>query len=223
MIEMIRSVATPGELVTTVAEVTGVARPTVADIDRRLAAAGLRTVGGRGLSAAKMTAKDAAYLLIALLTGASATEVVAETVAAADAVSLPTPFGDNDDAWHLDWLPQPIITLGPGHTFGEMLTALLEVAQAGVLSSRIDAGYDAAVKDCEDHGRDGRGLGVGVHISISSGRPTALISAGWGEHHSYDAVERPGDLLRSRELGLKTLERVGSLLGGRQLREATDV
>src|ERR1700730_13281650 len=58
---------TPGELVREVAAITGVPEATVAVHDRNLAVAGLRTRHGRGTSAAKMTARDAAHLLTAIM------------------------------------------------------------------------------------------------------------------------------------------------------------
>jgi hypothetical protein len=57
----------PAELVEALSKVTGLPLPTVVDIDRRLVKAGLRTRGGRGLSAARMTPLDAARLLTAIL------------------------------------------------------------------------------------------------------------------------------------------------------------
>jgi hypothetical protein len=61
------AMATPGQLVEMMAEVLGVPAATVSQYDRQLAEAGLRTIGGRGASAAKVTATDAANLLIAIL------------------------------------------------------------------------------------------------------------------------------------------------------------
>ncbi len=59
--------ASPGELVAVMADSLGVPRATVAQYDRALAENGLRSSGGRGLSAAKVTAADAANLLIAIM------------------------------------------------------------------------------------------------------------------------------------------------------------
>jgi len=50
-----------------VAEALGEAEPTVIQHDRNLFAAGLRTKGGRGSSAAKTTLRDAAHLTIAVM------------------------------------------------------------------------------------------------------------------------------------------------------------
>ena len=58
---------TPGELVRIVAEALDEPEPTVIQHDRNLFAAGLRTRGGRGLSAAQTTLRDAANLTIAVL------------------------------------------------------------------------------------------------------------------------------------------------------------
>lgn len=59
--------ATPGELVKVIAAATGEDEATVAQHDRNLVVAGLRTKGGRGRSAAKVSARDAAVLLTAVL------------------------------------------------------------------------------------------------------------------------------------------------------------
>ena len=59
--------ATPGQMVQTMADVLGMPAATVSQYDRQLAEAGLRTTGGRGPSAAKVGATDAANLLIAIL------------------------------------------------------------------------------------------------------------------------------------------------------------
>ena len=59
--------ATPGQLVQAMAHVLGVSAATISQYDRVLAEGGLRSKGGRGLSAARVTAADAANLLIAIL------------------------------------------------------------------------------------------------------------------------------------------------------------
>jgi hypothetical protein len=58
--------ATPGDLVRTMAELLGIPVATVVQYDRQLAEAGLRSKRGRGTSAAAITAADAATLLIAI-------------------------------------------------------------------------------------------------------------------------------------------------------------
>jgi hypothetical protein len=71
--------ASPGELVRTFSELFGLAEPTIVLHDRNLAVAGLRSKSGRGNSAARMTARDAAHLLVAVL-GSTHVKDSAETV-----------------------------------------------------------------------------------------------------------------------------------------------
>jgi hypothetical protein len=59
--------ASPGELVKVIAAATGEDEATVVQYDRDLHSAGLRTKGGRGRSAAKVTARDAAHILTATI------------------------------------------------------------------------------------------------------------------------------------------------------------
>ena len=59
--------ATPGQLVRTMASVLGIPEPTITQYDRNLAEAGLRQIRGRGTSAAEVSAEDAANLLVAIL------------------------------------------------------------------------------------------------------------------------------------------------------------
>src|SRR6516225_3304479 len=66
--------ATLSQLVEAIAEVEGMDSATVALIARTVREAGLITTGGRGPSAGKMTVADAANLLIAVNTSASAHE-----------------------------------------------------------------------------------------------------------------------------------------------------
>jgi hypothetical protein len=63
--------ATPGQLVECVAKALNVQQATVVLYDRVLAENGLRSKSGRGKSAAKVTAQDAANLLIAMVGNAS--------------------------------------------------------------------------------------------------------------------------------------------------------
>jgi hypothetical protein len=72
-------VASPGELVRKVSELLGIAEPTIVLHDRNLVVAGLRSKSGRGTSAARMTARDAAHLLVAVL-GSGHVKDAAETV-----------------------------------------------------------------------------------------------------------------------------------------------
>ena len=85
--------ATPGVLVKTMAEVLGISVATVTQYDRQLAEAGLRSKGGRGTSAAKVTSEDAANLLTAVVaapvTGSAIKEAARTCEAYASLPALP--------------------------------------------------------------------------------------------------------------------------------------
>jgi hypothetical protein len=78
---------TPGQLVKAMSIATGVPLETVTQHDRNLAMAGLRTMGGRGPSAAHVTALDAARLLAAIL-GSIRTMDSVETVRSLEDVTF---------------------------------------------------------------------------------------------------------------------------------------
>ena len=71
--------ASPGDLVRTVAEVLGMPPASVAWYDRMLQEAGLRSKSGRGSGAARLTPRDAANLLTSILASTQPKEAV-ETV-----------------------------------------------------------------------------------------------------------------------------------------------
>ncbi len=63
----------PGAFIDLLSETLGEPRKTVVVIDRSLAVAGLRTQSGRGLSASRITAEDAATLLLSVMVASVAT------------------------------------------------------------------------------------------------------------------------------------------------------
>jgi len=113
--------ATPAQLVHTVALVLGVPESRVINHDRNLAKAGIRPVGGRGTGAAHMTPIDAAALLIAVV----ASDEVRESVTAVTQYgSLQRTGSSPEYAWP-SGLVQTIDELPERHTFKEGLAALI--------------------------------------------------------------------------------------------------
>jgi len=142
--------ASPGELVRTVATALGVPESSVVVHDRLLAASGLRTKGGRGRSAAKVSAKDAMHLLIAVAGSGfhhakinDAGAIVRTFVhleAAWPEYTLISDEGGRDyhcsepGAWRLERFPlAPLKHLPPNHHFADALLALIEAAADGSL------------------------------------------------------------------------------------------
>jgi len=126
--------ATPGQLVQVMADVLGISKATVVQYDRGLAENGLRSSGGRGTSAAKVTSRDAANLLIALaaspLSGSSAKDAAALCMRFASLTSVPvTEAQTTFSKLGLGTLAK----LSPAHSFGSALSALVESAGNGEL------------------------------------------------------------------------------------------
>lgn len=106
--------ASPMQMMECVASALGVDLATVVSHDRNLVTAGLRTKGGRGTSAARMTSADAANLIIAL---AGAEQVRGNVDYVNKFASLASTRGS---------LGAPLRNLGQGHSFAEALTFLIQ-------------------------------------------------------------------------------------------------
>jgi hypothetical protein len=123
--------ATPAQLVTAISAATGVPLPTIVDIDRKLVKGKLRAKGGRGFSAAQMTALDAARLLTAVLGSPQANTSVEAVERYANtridrARSSDKLFG----AASLD----DLAALPARHSFVDALAALIASASTGSLA-----------------------------------------------------------------------------------------
>ena len=140
--------ATPGQLVKVIACTLGEDEATVTQHDRNLLIAGLRTKGGRGRSAAKVTARDAAHLLTSVL-GSHRVRDGVETVRR----YLQTQ--EHHAHWHQHYPDKlqgmgkanvwenydiaELTALPPDHTFIDALTVLIELSAAGRLIPQMRA------------------------------------------------------------------------------------
>lgn len=230
--------ASPGEMVKVIAGVLGVPEPQVVQHDRNLAVAGLRTVGGRGRSAAKMTPLDAANLLI----GVAASSMVKETVEIVnDYADLPSRGGEmsiRKDAhsfdingnppptWNLSGFPIPTLQALPEqHTFRSALVGLIEAAADGTLR--------AAIKNLRPSSEEHRIPSYwAIDVILWGPHPQAAIRIfckDFDEKHHYSAIpidddafkewwdemtakDGDGDLKQIREFSAKTIFALGDLL-----------
>lgn len=231
--------ATPGQLVQAVARILGVDLATVTQQDRKLAEVGLRTVGGRGNSAAKVTAIDAANLLIAV----TGSYVVKETLKVMEYADLPVKGGEGSFRvsnherrhdgnigcnWALSGFPIPQLQdLPETHTFRDALAALIESARVGSLQE--------AIRNLP--GRDlGEGLAIPnlwkIEVAMWAPVPQSAIrifSTDFEERHHYSRVptdlpdlmewleEHPqtfqtGDLDQTRRFSHRAILAIGELL-----------
>jgi len=155
--------ASPGQLARCISDILQIPQPTVTEIDRRLVTFrddhhdGLRSKAGRGKSAARVTARDAATLLIATLAAPVAGPV---TVRAVDTyftyafLPLSNRHGEDVGLPSLQALPD-------GHTFATAIETLIESAVSGELQDAFAA-----------HRAEPASAGFSPHVEISIVAPS---------------------------------------------------
>ena len=123
--------ASPGELVEEAARALGLPVATLTVHDRNLVIAGARSKGGRGPSAAKVTARDAAHLLVAVLASAQVKESVHSLTRYRKTRALQAA---SSDALY-DGLGVPELTALPAsHSFVDAIEALIASSAQGSLA-----------------------------------------------------------------------------------------
>lgn len=129
--------ASPGEMVKTIAAALGMPEATVVVHDRNLVVAGLRTKGGRGRSAAKVTARDAANLLTAVM-GAGQIKDSVLVIQRYEATRIHESTSPHE-AW-TDFIVPEMAALPPDHSFLDGLEALIQAAANGSLAKGLYEG-----------------------------------------------------------------------------------
>jgi hypothetical protein len=190
--------ATPRQLVETVAEVLGVSVATVIVHDRNLSTAPvpLRTVAGRGRAAAKITAVDAANLLIAV----AASESVKNSV-----WTVLTYGGLRGSKFRTTPSGIPSIDRLPAsHTLGEGLAAFIDAVAAEELNPKT---FSSTV----------RFYGPRPRADIQYHTPETPRSMG-EESIGYELKPKAkwpsesGDMFRTTEFSEITILRVGAII-----------
>ena len=119
--------ATPGQLVEAMALSLGIPVATVIQFDRQLAENGLRSKSGRGTSAAAVTARDAANLLIAVAASPLAGPTVKEAVRTCEAYGT---LKTRQSASWVDKFPMfglpTLASLPAAHSLREALSVLID-------------------------------------------------------------------------------------------------
>jgi hypothetical protein len=213
--------ASPAELVQTVSRVTGVALPTLVDIDRKLVKGQLRTKTGRGFSVAQMTPLDAARLLTALLASPQANAAVEAVERYAQ--TQVDPKRSHDKLFAATGLAD-LAALPAQHSFVEGLTALIASAATGALAKLIAESKGGWVPAIEIFAftRATRGrirlAGLPHGLTASLEYMPAPLRAKTGRvpkarhNHGASAEECGGDLEQSRRITGRTLLMVADLL-----------
>lgn len=215
--------ATPGDLYEVLSALLGVSQATVRAHDFSLAQAGLRTVGGRGRSAAKMTARDAASLTIVTM----ASDSLRDTVATFNA------FAGLQTArrWSLVGRASPIETLADGHTFLDVFAAIIDGARRKLIN--IAEHPKDEIRSRYYFGRDGVDVRITLHkpnchAVVRFREPASNDDAGDIESRgytgeSYDGDPRTINLARTFTIDDRTIYALGCRLNDSELKSTTQL
>src|SRR5437879_767081 len=118
--------------VSKVSDLLGISESTIVQHDRNLVVAGLRSKSGRGTSAARMTPRDAAHLLVAVLSSHHVKDS-AQTVRRYSETRLHKTQSEG----YADSSVAALMNLQPGHSFVDALEALISAAAEGSLQTAI--------------------------------------------------------------------------------------
>jgi hypothetical protein len=202
--------ATPRQLVETVAEVLGVSVATVIVHDRNLSTAPvpLRTVAGRGRAAAKITAVDAANLLIAVAASDSVKNSV-WTVLTYGGLRLRSRSTTSGLGSTIPTGIRSVDALPISHTMGEFLAALIAAVAANELRPKE---FNSTVRF------EGPRPSAGFEWTFPDTREKKLNGLR-GERMEYELKPKTkwtgelGDLFRTTEFSEETILRVGAIVG----------
>lgn len=218
--------ATPGQLVKCLSDALDIPEPTVVLYDRLLAENGLRSKGGRGTSAAKVTAMDAANLLLAILgspvTGAS----IRTAIQTCEAYGrLPMKLGnDKANLQLIEYLGFPSLAeFSNRHNLRDVLTGLIVAATRGEqLIIPPDDESEAVFGPTTDWfvsvTLDGPSPWAQIIIDATVGDTTPGRMGRFVFHNAKKIRGRwapdgfNGDLHQSRRITFKTVRRIAKLL-----------
>ena len=206
--------ATPGQLVQVTAGVLGIPTATVTQYDRVLAENGLRSKSGRGPSAAQVTSRDAANLLIAVaaspLFGSSAKDLVRNCKLYG---SMPLVAGRSKRNFSQIGLPI-LDRLPKEHSFGDALSALIDfVGEQDGLGSHPRQDVSNTLFEVQLVGPDPSAQIVAE--SSTGANPLAkLFYVGVMKRRPRGSPIIFGDLRQTSSIGPSTIRAIGSLIAG---------
>jgi hypothetical protein len=229
-------VASPGQLVRKVSELLGISEASVVQHDRNLVVAGLRSKSGRGSSAARMTARDAAHLLVAVLGSHHVKDSVQSVRGYRE-----TRLSEYMSTGYQKSSVTALTSLPPDHSFVDAVEALVAAAADGSLGQAmyeaideiqgVKIGFPPIIKitvqsphQVGDISIGGEEVGIARPSLYGYGR-YALLNP-WSQHKSLDIpVEEleawrqkaeeyhiDTDLTQVRQITAKTVFAVGELL-----------
>jgi len=207
--------ATPGQLVEAMARSLGISVATVIQYDRQLAESGLRSKGGRGTSAAAVTAGDAANLLIAIAASPLAGPTVKEAVRTCES------YGSLKVVQRASWVDRfpklglpTLAKLPAAHSLRQALSILIqgvgkgEVFQIPDREGPLTADWSFVV-EFQGPRPWAQILGDG---SLGEGKPSHLARLVYTSRKAPKGQR--GDLHQTRVISFATIRTLGSLISG---------
>jgi hypothetical protein len=209
---------TPGQLVQAMAGALGIPAVTVTQYDRQLSEAGLRSKGGRGLSAAKVTPTDAANLLIAILgSPVSGTSIRGAAEVCKDIGALYNVGQTTNVDGFVDLGLRSLAVLPKKHTFREALATLIEGASRGE-SVPSDTGILEVRIYRPDPWASIRFIGFIRNIDAIQ-RLHALVYAARRREENEQRIHAGGDMAQERHVHEFTIETLGKLIANPEIRK----
>jgi hypothetical protein len=205
--------ATPGQLVQVMAGVLGISQATITQYDRVLSENHLRSKSGRGNSAAHVTSRDAANLLIAVaaspLFGSSAKDS-GRNCKVYGSMPVVAPRCKRN----FSQLGLPILDRLPKeHSFGDALSALIDfVGEQDGVGSHLRQHLSNTLIEIQLVGPD---PSAQIVAESSGSNPFAkLFYAGAMKRRPRGAPIIFGDLRQTISVGPSTIRAIGSLIAG---------
>jgi len=199
--------ASPGELVKLIAAVTGEEEATVTVHDRNLVLAGLRTKGGRGRSAAKVTPRDAAHLLTSVLGAHRVKDSVATVQRYMQTQEHQAHWHQHHpdklqnmgkaNVWEDGGIPE-LAALPLDHTFIDALTVLITLAAEGRLIKELGDFYPfdnlrIIVTSPRTHAR------ITLHAIRTGKTDSKSVGANYGSNETPPAWMKDNSVPRPRQ------------------------
>ena len=213
--------ASPGDLVRTLADVLGMSVASVTWHDRILHEANLRSKSGRGSGAARLTPRDAANLLTAILASNQPKEA-AEAVALY-AATRPNPHLSSKRAFSLVGLAE-LEELPSDHSFIDALEALFTSGVEGSLAEWLDKhkrGRKPSLPIIDVAAASPGAIGdirIAGILEGATAQVRYMTPGPWnktGRIGNTGPDEEEPDLAQSRSVSARSVVRIANLLAGR--------
>jgi hypothetical protein len=206
--------ATPGQLVKAMANALGISAATVAQYDRVLAENGLRSKGGRGLSAARVTSTDAANLLIAIMGSPLSGAPIKHAALTCKLYGALPNIAKSSRPRTLRLLRvEKLAALPVTHSLRDGLIALIEEAMTGTMSPDGAKDHEPRSTILELSSPPPRAnIYVSGHRSQRSAAMTYMPPS--GKLHQKTFPEMGADLTQSRSITFETIAILADTLSG---------